>query len=150
MGPHPVLLVSFIKKNGGEANLDTHRGKAMYRDRGASHPSIRQKERPGKHRSFKILWRNQRHWHLDVLFSASRNLRINLCCLSHSVCCTLSWKPYQTNTPTMNVDKTIKKLTYHHYYKYLISNLGCWISHCGSTLILTALISFLYHHSGLT
>lgn len=94
----------------GVANLDTHRGKAMCRDRGERHPSTSQKERPGKHRSFIILRRNQCHWHLDVLFPASRNLRINLCCLSHSVCCILSWKPYQTNTLTMNVDKTIKKL----------------------------------------
>lgn len=42
-----------------------------------------------------------REQHLDFGFPVSRTLRrMNSCCLSHPVCCTLLWQPQQANRTT--------------------------------------------------
>lgn len=135
----------FLKRGPFGYRPDTHGGKMMCRDRMRRHSATSQIERPEKDSSLITLRRNQQCWHLDFWLPASRNMRMNFCCLSHTVYNTLLWQLYQTNTLTLNVNKTVKKLimllSQMFYSQHL--DFSLWFYIYSPSLDL-----FFYHHGG--
>ena len=75
-------------------NTDTHRSKKMWRNPGNQWSTTSQGNMPGIDPCLEFLRRNQPCSHLDFDLCSLQNYeKINLVCLNHSVCSTLSCKP---------------------------------------------------------